>query len=90
MGTEIYDGLQSRLQRRFSGGYQLIMAYTFSKAIGHSGGIQIPQYWALNRGIQGTDQTHTLSVVGVVPLPFGQGRRWAQSGISSKSPEVGS
>ena len=84
MGTEIYDGLQSRLLRRFSGGYQLIMAYTFSKAIGHSSGIQIPQYWALNRGIQGTNQTHTLSVVGIVPLPFGKGRRWAQSGFASK------
>jgi len=84
MGTEIYDGLQTRLQRHFGGGAQLGFTYTFSKAIGHGSGIQIPQYWALNRGIQGTDQTHTLSVVGVVPLPFGKGRRWLQSGIASQ------
>jgi len=84
MGTEIYDGLQTRLQRHFGGGSQLAFTYSFSKAIGNSTGIQIPQYWRLNRGIQGTDQTHTLSVVGLVPLPFGKGKRWVQTGIASK------
>ncbi len=84
MGTEIYDSLQSRLQRHFAGGSQLGLAYTFAKAIGHGTGIQIPQYWSLNRGIQSTDQTHTLSIVGLVPLPFGKGRRWVQDGLASK------
>ena len=84
MGTEMYDGLQTRLQSHFTGGYQFNMAYTYSKALGHSGGIQIPQYWNLNRGLQGTDLTHMLSAVGVIPLPFGPGRRWLRSGFASK------
>ena len=84
MGTEMYDGLQTRLQGNFSGGYQFSMAYTYSKALGHGSGIQIPDYWALNRGLQGTDLTHMVSAVGVVPLPFGKGRRWAQNGVASK------
>ena len=84
MGTEMYDGLQTRLQRHFAGGSQLNLAYTFAKGIGHGNGIQIPQYWALNRGIQGTSIVQTFSAVGVMPLPFGRDQRWIQSGLASK------
>src|ERR1043166_3975330 len=86
MGTNTYDALQVRLQGRFREGYQVGLGYAFSKSLGYatSAPVQIPQYWRLNRGPQGTDITHSLSVVNVAELPFGKGKRWAQSGISSK------
>ena len=86
MGTNTYDGLQTRLQGHFAGGYQVGLTYSFSKALGYatSAPVQIPQYWSLNRGPQATDITHSLSAVSVAELPFGKGKRWAQSGVSSK------
>lgn len=86
MGTNTYDGLQTRLQRRFAGGHQISLSYAFSKALGYatSAPVQIPQYWSLNRGPQGTDITHSLSAVGLFELPFGKGKRWAQSGFPSR------
>ena len=59
------------------------MAYTYSKAMGHNSGIQIPQYWALTAVFR-APMTHMVSAVGVIPLPFGKGRRWAQNGVVSK------
>jgi hypothetical protein len=86
MGTNTYDGLQVRAQGRFRSGYQVELSYAFSKTLGYatSAAVQIPQYWRLNRGPQATDIAHLLSVVGIAELPFGRGRRWAQSGIASK------
>jgi hypothetical protein len=86
MGTNTYDGLQARVQGRFRDGYQVGMTYAFSKALGYatSAGVQIPQYWRLNRGPQATDITHSLTAFTIVEAPFGSGKRWAQSGIASK------
>jgi hypothetical protein len=86
MGTNTYDGLQTRLQRHFRGGHQIGLSYAFSKALGYatSAPVQIPQYWSRNRGPQGTDITHSLSAVGLFELPFGKGKRWAGTGFASR------
>ncbi|HWB87216.1 MAG TPA: TonB-dependent receptor [Bryobacteraceae bacterium] len=85
LGSNTYDSLQTRLQGHFSG-YQLNFAYTFAKALGYSinPSVQIPDYYSLNRGRQSTDITHTFAATVVADLPFGRGKRWAQSGIASK------
>ncbi len=86
MGTNTYDGLQTRLQRHFAGGYQVALTYAFSKALGYgtSAPVQIPQYWGLNRGPQSTDIAHSFSAVSVAELPFGKNKHWLQSGIASR------
>ena len=85
MGTNTYDGLQTRLQRHFAGGYQVALTYAFSKALGYatSAPVQIPQYWGLNRGPQSTDITHSFSAMSVVELPFGKNKHWL-TGVASR------
>ena len=84
LGTNTYDGLQMRLQGNFSN-YQLNFAYAFSKALGYAmtPQVNIPEYYGLNRGPLSTDIRHTFSSTAVLPLPFGKGKRWLQSGVSS-------
>jgi hypothetical protein len=45
--------------------------------------VNIPQYYGLNRGPQGTDITHMFSANAVADLPFGKGKRWAHGGFAS-------
>jgi hypothetical protein len=67
---------------------QLGVSYTWSKSIGicctnNSDGlaaIQIPEYYNLNRSVSGIHTPHNLTMNGVWALPFGKGRRFAQSG----------
>jgi hypothetical protein len=82
VGTNMYDSLQTRLERRFSQGVQLGAAYTWSKAIGYtqdsgSPSVQSFQYFALNRTVRGFDRTHNLQITGMWELPFGQGKPFA-------------
>jgi hypothetical protein len=90
MGTNKYDSLQTKLRHQFKGGYQVNLAYTFSKALGfvspNSGTamVVIPSDFGLNYGPQPTNVPQNFSATAVAPLPFGKGRRWAQRGLASK------
>jgi hypothetical protein len=91
IGNSQYDSLQTSLERRFAGGYQVGVSYTWSKSLGicctsNSDGlaaIQIPEYYNLNRSLSSIDSPHNLTVNSVAALPFGKGRKWAQSGPAS-------
>ena len=91
IGNGTYDSLQTSLKRRFSGGLQLDLAYTWSKSIGiccsdNSDGlpaIQLAEYYHLNRSLTGFDAPHNIQLSGVWELPFGRTKRWANSGASS-------
>jgi len=82
LGTNTYDGLQTRLLGRFTG-MQVNFTYTFAKALGYAltPSVQIPQYFDLNRGPQSTDISHMFSSSFYAELPFGKSKRWAQSGV---------
>ena len=88
VGHNVYDALQTTLQRRFANGFQLNVAYTFSKAIGlccddlseGPPAIQIPRFMRLARGLLPSDRTHVFSSTVVAQLPFGRDRRWLRSG----------
>jgi hypothetical protein len=88
VGDSKYDALQARLDRRFAGGYQLGVSYTFSKSIGIEGApnsdgtaaIQIPEFYDLNRALSPFDRTHALHITNITELPFGEGRRWLTEG----------
>ncbi len=81
-----YHGLQLKFDRRFSHGFLLTTAYTFSKAINLSdgdgnGSLLIPAVPLLNRGRADYDRTHSFSQSFVYEFPFGPGKHWLQSGI---------
>jgi hypothetical protein len=85
LGTNTYNGLQTRLLGRF-GSYQLNFTYAFAKALGYAltPAVNIPQYFHLNRGPLSTDISHMFSANAYAELPFGKGKRWAQVGVPSK------
>lgn len=90
LGTVKYDSLQARLQRRFFGGYQMQLSYTWGHSLGYtaensssSPRVNHPAYWGRNYGPTPLDIRHNLVVSGVAELPFGKGKRWAQSGIGA-------
>lgn len=88
IGNSHYDGLQTSLDRRFANGFQLGLAYTWSKSMGiccseNSDGlaaIQLKEYYGLNRSVTASNTPHNLTVNGVWELPFGRGRRWLSAG----------
>lgn len=91
VGNSHYDALQATLERRFSAGYQIYVAYTWSKCtsiagIGNSGdepAIKIPAYFHLNRSLCSIDTPHNLEASAIYELPFGRGKRWATSGVAA-------
>lgn len=93
-----YDALQAKLTRRLSNGFSMGAAYTFSKAInsidneevsgtfGVNGGFLFwphPSVKSRNKALASYDRTHNLSIYGSYELPFGKGKRWADSGVLS-------
>jgi hypothetical protein len=89
-GNMTYNGLHSRMQKRF-GGSIIGVAYTFSKAIDNYNGDNgdgtlwraYPVSYQLNKALAGFDRTHNFQLYHVYQLPFGKGHRWASSGPAS-------
>jgi hypothetical protein len=78
-----YNSLQTKFDRRFSGGFMLTTAYTFSKAMGYSseaGGLWNYIQQDRNYARLDFDRTHTVVQSYVYQLPFGKDRRWLQTG----------
>ena len=92
LGTYTYDGLQSRVQHQFAGGYELGVNYTFSKGMGTAGNdngdgaplVQVPGYFNLNHARTDLDHTHNVEIESVAELPFGRTKSFARSGIASR------
>jgi hypothetical protein len=89
-GTAKYDSLQARVQRRFHGGYQMQLSYTWGHSRGYTAENSVstprvnhPAFWDKNYGPTPLDVRHNLVVSAVAELPFGAGKRWAQSGFAS-------
>jgi Carboxypeptidase regulatory-like domain len=82
-----YDSVQAKLNRKFSNGFMLVTSYAFGKAIDFnastSGGNFNNINFAANRGLADWDRRHVFTQSYVYELPFGQGRRWAQTGLAS-------
>jgi hypothetical protein len=91
LGVTKYDSLQTKLQRRFTGGYQVNLAYTWGHARGYTGEdsgaapnrVGIPWLYDLNYGRTGQDRRHNFQFNWVAEAPFGQGKRWAQDGVGA-------
>jgi hypothetical protein len=90
MGTAKYDSMQARLKRNFTGGYQVQFSYTWGHSLGYTAEnstagprVHHPGYWGKNYGSTPLDLRHNAVVSGVFELPFGKGKRWAQSGVGA-------
>ncbi len=79
-----YDSLQTKLNRKFANGFMLTTSYAFGKAIDFnattSGGNFNNINFRANRGRADWDRRHVFTQNYVYELPFGQGKRYAQSG----------
>jgi hypothetical protein len=87
LGRVDYDSLQLSMNRRMMNGFQLTSSYTFSRATDWwAGNILIPEYWHLNKAVQGggtrvgNSRPHKVDVAVVYELPFGEGRRFLAEG----------
>ena len=73
-GYSWYHSLQVRTEKRFSHGYTLNLAYTWSKAMEAASYLNdtdpLPE-----RVVSANDRTHRVVISGVYELPFGRGRK---------------
>jgi hypothetical protein len=87
--TAQYNGLLTQVTRRF-GGSMLGLSYTLSRAIGYTDDTDGGLTWSWlpmlqrNKAVAGFDRTHNLQFYGNYALPFGRGRKYANSGFASK------
>ncbi len=90
-GDASYQSMTGRFEKRYSQGLVTGVSYTLSKTIastgesntwvvGPSNALYDPKY---NRSLEANDATHRLVISHVYDLPFGKGRRWAQSGAGA-------
>ena len=88
IGNSSYNGLQFSANHHGPSGLTYLVAYTWSKSIdvGSSGffgiestSVQNPYDIRGDRSVSGFDLTHVLTASSTAPLPFGKGKRFANS-----------
>jgi len=81
-----YNSLQAKLDKRFSGGFQVTTAYTFGKGLGWVNETDgLAYYINPRRSYARTqyDRTHTFVQSYIYELPFGKSKRYLQYGVGS-------
>lgn len=83
IGRSTYNSLQAKLERRFSGGFQYLASYTFSKTKDVSLGAWDNAYGFadvdnvdLNFGTSGVDFPHVFTFSSIWEIPFGRGMKY--------------
>jgi hypothetical protein len=74
-----YNAIQTKLQKQFSHGLDLLLTYTWSKALGNSenaGGFSDNYNVRASYGPMSWDRTHTVTFEHNWDLPFGHNRHW--------------
>ena len=74
-GTSEYNALQGRVEKRFTAGYTLLAAYTWSKFTERASLLNATDAEYEERP-SNADIPHRLVVSGIYELPFGKGKRW--------------
>ena len=86
--TASYNGLQVQAIRRIKGS-MLGVSYTLSRALDYADDQDSGLTWnwvpmlRRNKAVAGFDRTHNLQIYGDYELPFGRGKKWAQSGMAN-------
>ena len=81
-----YNSMQVKFDRRFSGGFSMTTAYTWSKAIDVANDNTAFSYYinpGRSRAASDFDRRHMFNQSYIWELPFGKGKPFASSGISS-------
>jgi len=78
-----YNAFQTSLNKKFSGGFNMLVAYTFGKSLGNADGnvgayIQNSHDPNAEYGPAAPDIRQRLSISGLYELPFGRGRKYMQ------------
>jgi hypothetical protein len=87
--TSSYNGLQLQATRHVKGA-ALGFSYTLSRTIDYADDEDSGLTWnwvpmlQRNKAVAGFDRTHNFQFFGDYGLPFGKGKRWAQSGLVSR------
>jgi hypothetical protein len=96
--TASYQGLSTRLERRFSQGFSLLGVYTYGRSLDMQSNIDLCDGCAgssgagavvdvrnrrLNYGLSDHHTAHRLVLSGVFELPFGAGKAWATAGAGA-------
>jgi hypothetical protein len=99
LGTSKYDSLQTRLEHRFSRGYQIVMGYTWAHGLGYSeatsgavpgfganpvAGVVIPANYHMNYGNLSRNIRHNFQTTSIFELPFGKDKPWLQNGALAR------
>ncbi|MCI0626751.1 MAG: TonB-dependent receptor [Acidobacteria bacterium] len=97
-GQAWYDSFQFKANRRFTGGLQFLVSYTWSKSLdlgssgwfaaengASQGNSALQNYYDPkgSKGVSGYDVPHFLSISSVYELPFGKGKARLNSGIGA-------
>ncbi len=78
VGYSWYHSLQNRLEKRFSKGYTLQAAYTWSKSMAANSFLNSADPMPYE-SLSDLDRLHRLTGSGIWELPFGKGRRYGSS-----------
>ncbi|MCW5982147.1 MAG: TonB-dependent receptor [Bryobacteraceae bacterium] len=71
-GSNNYNSLQTKLNKRFSRNFSLLATYTWSKTIDNSQGLLLSN--RLNRAVAEFDRAHVATIGHTLALPFGPGQ----------------
>ena len=74
-GTSRYNGLQGRLEKRFTSGYTILVSYTWSKFTERVSLLNATDGSYEERPAD-ADMPHRVVVSGIYELPFGRGKKW--------------
>jgi hypothetical protein len=75
-GTSQYNSAQFKIEKRFTRGYTLLAAYTWSRFTERVFKLN-PTDAAYEERVSAADVPHRVTLSGVWELPFGRDRRWA-------------
>jgi hypothetical protein len=78
-----YHSLQSRVQVTTKAGISILATYTYGRAEDGLTAAQDPGKHAFDKGLSAFDVRNRFVLSPVIPLPFGKGRMFANSGLSS-------
>lgn len=86
-GDSEYNAMQVKVDKRYSNGFLLTTAYTWSRAMANSGDDNGGPAWYINPernwARAGFDRRHTFNQSFIYELPFGKGKRWVTEGVGS-------
>ena len=83
-GTSRYNSAQAKIEKRFTRGYTVLAAYTWSKFTERVFKVN-PSDSGYEKRLSEFDVPHRVALSGIWEVPFGKDRRWASgaSGISN-------